>query len=160
MKKIKLQYKKKSDELSRRLCIFHYKVEEYLGAPDTSTAEIDFKSEVERYLDLIEDHKVEAASDKPTMTTTNNVVKRRPPKKLNINALEEEIKRSSQVFSDNSPDVLGSAADSALSAVSANKPESKSIKDLQNKLIAEMHQKPTSQVPKKLNLVFTHQCIG
>ena len=56
-------------------------------------------------MDLIEDHKVEGASDKPTMTTTNNVVKRRPPKKLNINALEEEIKRSSQVFSDNSPDV-------------------------------------------------------
>ena len=111
-------------------------------------------------MDLIEDHKVEAASDKPTMTTTNNVVKRRPPKKLNINALEEEIKRSSQVFSDNSPEVLSSAADSGLSAVSANKPESKSIKDLQNKLIAEMHQKPTSQVPKKLNLVFTQQCIG
>ena len=30
-------------------------VEEYLTAPDASKAEIDFKSEVERYLDLIED---------------------------------------------------------------------------------------------------------
>ena len=42
-------------------------VEEYLTAPDVSTDEIDFKSEVERYLDLIEDKEVEV---KPATAST------------------------------------------------------------------------------------------
>ena len=42
-------------------------VEEYLTAPDVSKAEIDFKSEVERYLDLIEDKEAEV---KPASATT------------------------------------------------------------------------------------------
>ena len=42
-------------------------VEEYLTAPDVSTAEINFKSEVERYLDLIEDKEEEV---KPATAST------------------------------------------------------------------------------------------
>ena len=96
-------------------------VEEFLSAPDNSTAEINFKSEVERYLDLIEDK----SSPEKVDRTTAPVV-RRQPKKLNINAFEEEIKRNSVYENDNECDLQ------------RPQKESKSIKDLQNKLIAEM----------------------
>ena len=60
---------------------FMNEMEEFLSAPDGSATEVDFKSEIERYIDLIEEPK--EARSKQTSSAKPS------PKKLNLDWVEE-----------------------------------------------------------------------
>lgn len=100
----------------------------YLAAPDKSTNEIDFKSEVERYLDLIE---VPERVSNQTIPTNNdsNVVRR--PKKLDLSQYANGSRPKSQY-----ENLLAQVEETDIAPVT-KKPNSKSIKNLQNKLLLE-----------------------
>ena len=102
-------------------------LDNYLAAPDKSTKEIDFKSEVERYLDLIEEP--EQTSSKNSNPNNETTVVRRP-KKLNLS----QYPNASRPQSHYENCEQGEATDGVFGNI---KPNSKSIKNLQNKLLSE-----------------------
>merc|ERR1712223_421525 len=101
-------------------------VDTYLEAPDKSTKEINFKSEVERYLDLIEEPDTKITKNSPAKN--DNIVVRRP-KKLDLSQYEQNASRPQSQYEN-----FSSPFDDT---DSNKKPNSKSIKNLQNKLLAE-----------------------
>ena len=92
-------------------------VEDYLSAPDRSKEEIEFKEQIEKYLDL-----VEMPSKEKEHVDTSTLG--RKPKKLNLSLY---IKHSES----------GEIKDVETSPLYAKSKESASIKDLQSKLFVE-----------------------
>ena len=103
-------------------------VDTYLTAPDKTTKEIDFKSEVERYLDLIE----EPGPIVPSEPNDGPAVIRRP-KKLDSSQYPNASRPKSQY-----ENLLENLKNDSTDSISNPKPTTnKAIKNLQNKLLSE-----------------------
>ena len=89
-------------------------VEHYLNEPDRNMEEIEFKEQIEQYLDLVE----MPTKEKEKVETSTL---KRKPKKLDMSLYIKESESNTSFISENSPTLLKSQ-------------ESKSVKDLQNKL--------------------------
>jgi len=115
---------------------FMEKVDQFLNAPDKSSEEIDFKTEIEKYLDLIE----EPANEEEKKEQQNNCSTAkisRKPQKLNLTNLVFDKSESDDVEKNN--------------LLSPRQIDSKFIKDMQQRLVGEL----TKEAPKEEVVIHT-----
>lgn len=124
-------------------------VDSYLAAPDKSTNEIDFKSEVERYLDLIEEPERVPSQTISTIANDRNVVRR--PKKLDLSQGNGSRPKSQY------EKLLAQVEDQPDIAPMNKKPSSKSIKNLQNKLLSDTAGKSMEKEDLQLHIAGADQ---
>ena len=113
---------------------FMEKVDQFLNAPDKSSEEIDFKSEIEKYLDLIEEPANEEEKIEHQKLYGSLKISRKP-KKLDMSSLGFENDHSGMDLND----------DERGNLPSPRQKDSKFIRDMQMRLIGDA----TKDLPKE-----------